>query len=165
MIAPVAGEGKVKIVHQNLLFPFGGNVEEGPKNKGNWQQAANKPQDCILAASDEAVSGTEVLLTDPKPVDEVDTIHVQHVQTEEKLNYLVKTVWEWAKSLYWHQYVKVLHRNLLMGILWSMQCPKNVNLAVEGLVYFPSIEKLEGEGYVLKICIGKNLPSVDRQIW
>ena len=26
-ITPVVGEGKVKIVHQNLLLPFGGNIE------------------------------------------------------------------------------------------------------------------------------------------
>ena len=31
--APIAGEGKVKVVHWNLLLPFGGNIEGGPENK------------------------------------------------------------------------------------------------------------------------------------
>ena len=34
-ISPVAGEGKVEIVHQNLLLPFGGNIEGDPENEGN----------------------------------------------------------------------------------------------------------------------------------
>ena len=33
-ISPVAGEGTVKVVHQNLFDPFGGNIEEGLENKG-----------------------------------------------------------------------------------------------------------------------------------
>ena len=32
-ITPLAGEGKVKIVHQNLLFLFGGNIEGYPENE------------------------------------------------------------------------------------------------------------------------------------
>ena len=34
--------------------------------------------------------GAEVVLTDPKPVGEGDAICVQHIQTEEKLNYWTK---------------------------------------------------------------------------
>ena len=35
LLTPVAGEGKVKIVHQDLLLQFGGNIEGGPENEGN----------------------------------------------------------------------------------------------------------------------------------
>ena len=34
-INPVTGGGKVRIVHQNLLLPFGGSIEEDPGNKEN----------------------------------------------------------------------------------------------------------------------------------
>ena len=36
-ITPVAGEGKVKVVHQNLLLLFGGNIEGGPEYEGSQQ--------------------------------------------------------------------------------------------------------------------------------
>ena len=81
----------MKIVHQNLLLPFGGNIKEGPENEGT-QQNANKPKECILAVSDDSVQGTEVVSPDPKPVGEGDAIHAQHIQTEEKLNYWVKII-------------------------------------------------------------------------
>ena len=32
-IAPVDGEGKVRIVHQNLLLPFSGNVEDSENDE------------------------------------------------------------------------------------------------------------------------------------
>ena len=32
-ITTVTGEGKVKIVLQNMLLPFGGNIDGGPGNK------------------------------------------------------------------------------------------------------------------------------------
>ena len=67
------------------------------------QQDADGPQDCILAVSDDGVQGIEVVSTDPKPVGEGDAISVQCVETDEKLNYWVKTVWGWVKSLYWQQ--------------------------------------------------------------
>ena len=51
-IIPVAGEGKVKIVHQNLLLPFGGNIEGDSENERS-QQDVSGPQDCILAVSDD----------------------------------------------------------------------------------------------------------------
>ena len=63
---PVAGEGKVKIVHQNPLLPFGGNIEGGSENEGS-QQDVDRPQDCILEVSDDWVPETEVVLTDPEP--------------------------------------------------------------------------------------------------
>ena len=34
-ITPVAGEGKVKIVHGNLLLPFGDNIKEETENEGS----------------------------------------------------------------------------------------------------------------------------------
>ena len=34
-ITQVTGGGKVKIVHQNLLLPFQGNIEGDPGNEGN----------------------------------------------------------------------------------------------------------------------------------
>ena len=77
-ISPAIEEGKVKIVHHNLLLPFGGNIEGNPENEGS-QQDANGPQDCILAVPDGGVPGTEVVSTDPKPVGEGDAICVQCV--------------------------------------------------------------------------------------
>ena len=62
----------------------------------------DKPQDCILAVSDDGVPETESALTGPKPAGEDDAIHVQCVQTVEKPNYWVKTIWGWVKYLYWH---------------------------------------------------------------
>ena len=74
-ITPVAGEGKVKIIHQNLLLPFGGNIERNSENKGN-QQGVNGPPDCILAVSDDGVPETEVVSTDHESVGEGEAIHV-----------------------------------------------------------------------------------------
>ena len=92
-ITPVAGEGKVKVVHRNLLFPFGGNIEGCPENEGNWQDAS-EPQDCILAVSGDGVTETEVVLTDIKPVGDGDAICVQCVKTKGKLNMgWVKSIW------------------------------------------------------------------------
>ena len=79
-IAPVAGEGKVKIVHWNLLLPFGGNIEGDSENEESLQNV-DSPQDCILAVSDDEVPETEVVLTDPETAGEGDAIHMQCVQT------------------------------------------------------------------------------------
>ena len=75
MIALVAGEGKVRVLHQNLLFLFGVHIEEDPENDGNWQDA-NRPQDCILAVSDDGEPKLEVVLIDTKPLCEGDAIYV-----------------------------------------------------------------------------------------
>ena len=32
-ITPVTGGSKVRVVHQNLLLPFGGNIEGDPGNE------------------------------------------------------------------------------------------------------------------------------------
>ena len=53
-ITPVAGEGKVKTVHQNLLLLFGGNIEGSSENKESSQNV-DGPQDCIQAISDDRV--------------------------------------------------------------------------------------------------------------
>ena len=37
--------------------------------------------------------------------------------------------------------VTLSNKGLPMGILWSMQYPKNVNLAVDGLVCFANMKK------------------------
>ena len=66
----------MKIVHQNLLLPFGGNIEEDSENEGS-QQGVDGPTDCILAVSDNGVPGTEVASTDPQPIGEGDAICVQ----------------------------------------------------------------------------------------
>ena len=42
-ITPVAGEDKVKIVHQNLLLPFEDNIEKDSENKGSWQSDDGVP--------------------------------------------------------------------------------------------------------------------------
>ena len=80
-ITPVAGEGKVKIVHWNLLLPHGGNIKEESENEVSWQ-GIDRPPDCMMAVSDDGVLGTEVVSTDPKPMGDSDAIHVQCVQTE-----------------------------------------------------------------------------------
>ena len=78
--APVAGEGKVKNGHWNLLLPFGGNIEGGLENEGS-QQDADRPQDCTSAVSDDGVPGSEVVSTDSKPIGEGDAICVKCVQS------------------------------------------------------------------------------------
>ena len=92
----------MKIVHQNLLLPFEGNIEGVQGDEENWQDV-DEPHDSISAVSDNRGSEAEVVSTDPKPMGEGDAIHVQHIQMEEKLNYWTKTVWGWIKSLYKHQ--------------------------------------------------------------
>ena len=66
----------MKIVHQNLLLPFEGNIE------GEWGKLTkfDEPQDSFLAVSNDGVMGAEVVLTDPKPVGKGDAIRVQHIQ-------------------------------------------------------------------------------------
>ena len=100
-ITPGVGEGKVKIVHQNLLLLFGGNIQEDSENEGSWQ-GVDGPPDCILAVSDDGVSEIEIVLADPEPTCEGAAIHVQCEQTMFKPHYWVKNKWGWVKSLYWH---------------------------------------------------------------
>ena len=97
-IIPVAGEGKVTIVHGNLLLQFGGKLKGVLRTREN----ADGSQDFTLAVSDDGVPGTEVVLTDPEPMGEGDVIHVQCVQNGEKPNHWDKTIWGWIKSLYWY---------------------------------------------------------------
>ena len=66
-------------MHWNPLLPFGEYID----NEVSWQDA-DGPQDCILVVSDDGMPGTEVMSTDPKPVDEGDAICVQRVQTGKK---------------------------------------------------------------------------------
>ena len=162
-IAPVAGEGKVKIVHQNLLLPFGGNIKGGPENEGNWQNV-DEPQDCILAVSGHGVQGIEDVLTDPKPVDDCHAIIVQHVQTVEKLNYWVKTVCRWVQSLYRHQKWKTItQRYANGGSLVYVSTSKMLTWLWMAWCVFQVWEKLGGEGYVfIKYVSGKNCPQLDR---
>ena len=101
-IAPVTGGGKVRIVHQNFLLLFKGNIEGDPANKENWQDI-NDPKDSTSADSDSRGSEAEVVLADPKPVGEGDAIHVQHIQIEEKPNYWTQFIWSWMKTLYEQQ--------------------------------------------------------------
>ena len=74
-IIPVAGEGKVTILHQNLLLLFGGNIE-GVLRTREIDKMSMKTQDWILAVSDDSVSGAKVVSTGPKPMDEGDAIWV-----------------------------------------------------------------------------------------
>ena len=98
-IAPVTGGGKVRVVYQNLLLPFGGSIEQDPGKEEN-QQDVNEPQDSILAVSGNRGSEAEVVLKNPKSVGEDDAICVQHIQTKEKPNYWAQTIWGWVKALY-----------------------------------------------------------------
>ena len=68
------------VVHQNLLLPFGGNVE-GSENEESQQDVIG-PSDCIQAVSDDGEMEAEHVSTDPKQEGEGDTIYVQCVQTK-----------------------------------------------------------------------------------
>ena len=72
----------MKIKHQSPLLQFWSNIEGEPENVGNWQNAS-EPQDCILVVSDDGEMGVKIMSRDPKPVNEDDSFHVQHVQTAE----------------------------------------------------------------------------------
>ena len=74
-ITQVTRGSRDKIDHQNLLLPFGGNIEEDPGNEENWQ-AVNDLLDSISADSDNRESEAKVVLTDPKLVGEGDAIQV-----------------------------------------------------------------------------------------
>ena len=74
-ITPVAGGGKVRVVHWNLLLPFGGNIEGDPGNEENWLDI-DDPQDSISADSDNRELEAEVVSADPKPVGEGDATNV-----------------------------------------------------------------------------------------
>ena len=100
-IEPVEGEGKVKVVNQNLLLLFGNNVEDS-ENEESWQNV-NGLSDCIQAVSDDVEAKTQVVSTDPKPKGKGDAICVQCLQTVYELSNWVNTIRRWAKSLFWHQ--------------------------------------------------------------
>ena len=92
-ITSVAGEGKVKIEHQNLVLPFWGNIKEDFENKESIQGVSGPP-DCILAVSNDGVPESEVVSKDPEPMGEGEVIWVKYVQTVFRLKYWVKTIWE-----------------------------------------------------------------------
>ena len=73
-IVPVDGEGKVKVVHWNLLLPLCGNVEDS-ENEESWQDI-NGPSYCTQAVSDDVDAETKVVLTNPEPEGKGDAIHV-----------------------------------------------------------------------------------------
>ena len=98
----VTGGGKSRVVHQNLLLPFRGNIEGDSKDAESWQEVSD-PQDTISADSDYKESEPEVVSIDPKPVGEGDATCVQHIQIEGKLDYWTQSIWVWMKSLYGHQ--------------------------------------------------------------
>ena len=68
----IAWEGKVNIVHQNLLLPFGGNVQ-GSENDES-QQDVDGLSDCIQSVSDDGEAETEEVSTDPECENEDDAI-------------------------------------------------------------------------------------------
>ena len=88
-ITPVAGEVKVKLCTKTCYSYLEATLMRS-------QQGVDRPQDCILAVSDDGLLETEVLSTDPKPMGEGHAINVQCVQTVFKLNYWVKTIWGWV---------------------------------------------------------------------
>ena len=53
-----------------------------------------------------------------------------------------------------------------MGILWPRWYPKDVKLAMDGLVCLPSIKKNRERDMCLKnMYQGKTCPRLDRKIW
>ena len=91
------GGGKERVVYQILLHPFGGNIAGDPRIEEN-QQDVNDPQDSMSADSDNRESEAGIVLTDPKPVGEGDTICVQHVEVEGKPNYWPQFIWSWVNA-------------------------------------------------------------------
>ena len=98
-VTPVAGGGKVRVVHWNLLLPYGGNIEGDSGDEESWQEVDDS-QDSISVDSDNKESEAGVVSIVLKPVGEVDAICVQHIQIEEKLDYRIQSIWDWMKSLY-----------------------------------------------------------------
>ena len=93
----------MRVVHQNLLLPFGHNIERDSGDDESWQEV-DDPQDSISADSDNKESEAEFVLIDPKHVGEGDTFCVQHIQIEEKPDYLsAQSICGWMKSLYGFQ--------------------------------------------------------------
>ena len=80
---------------------------KGGQKEGSWPDV-DEPQDCILAVSDDGIPEIEVVLTDLQPIGKGDAMHVECLQSEEKPNYLVKTMWWWVKSLYWHKWCVII---------------------------------------------------------
>ena len=100
-MAPVEGKDKVKVVHQNLLLPFGSSVKDSEDKEG--QQDVNGLSDCIQTVSDDGKAETKVVSIDPEPKGEGYASHVQHIQTVYEQNYWVNTISRLVKSLFWYQ--------------------------------------------------------------
>ena len=101
-IIPIAGEGKVEIVHQNLFLPFGGNIEGGSENEGS-QQDVDGPR---IASWQSLMMGFQRL----KLCQQILNLRMRVMQSMcsvyelwKSANYWVKIVWGWVKSPYWHQ--------------------------------------------------------------
>ena len=92
----------MRVVHQNLLLPYGGDIEEDSGDEESWQEA-DDPQDSNLVDSDSKEFENDVVSIDSKPIGEVEAIHVQHIQIEGKLDYWTQSTWGWLTSLYVHQ--------------------------------------------------------------
>ena len=125
----------------------------GPENEGN-QQDVNEPQNCILAVSDDGVPGIEVVFTDLNLSVRVMQFCVQCVWTEEKPNYWIKNHIVMGKisilaPIMYNCHIEIC-KWAFSGLCGTLE---NVNLTVDGLVCFPSIRKIRGQGYVLQICI------------
>ena len=69
----------MKVVHHNLLLPFGGNVKDS-KDDESWQDV-DESSDCIQAVFDDVEAEPKDVLTDPEPEDKGDTMHIQCKQT------------------------------------------------------------------------------------
>ena len=104
----------MRVVHWNLLLPFGGNIEGDSGDEESLQEASD-PQDSISAHSEKKELETEVVSVDPRPAGEGDAICVQDIQVEEKPDYWTQSIWSWMKT----QKVKVIH--LYSALL--RQCP------------------------------------------
>ena len=163
-ITPVAGKGKVKIVHQNLILPFVYNIKGDSENDG-CQQGVDGLPDCILAVSDDGVPGTEVVSTDPEPMGEGDASHLQWVQTEVKLNYWVQTIWGWVKSILtpmlWN-YCLQIHQWVPSG-LCHMLAKVNFAIWMAWCVLWIS-RQLRGRGHIVEECVSARNPLSPR-IW
>ena len=77
-----------------------------------------------MAVSDDGVLETEVVSTDPEPKGDGDAICVQFVQTMEKPNHWVKTLWVWVNLYMDINNVKLLYRELPGGVFWSISYPR-----------------------------------------
>ena len=81
----------MRVVDQNLLLPFGGNIK-GDSWDEKSQQEVSDPQDSISVDSDNKELEAGVVSIDLKPVDEGNAIHVQHIHIEEKPDYWIQSI-------------------------------------------------------------------------